>query len=63
MLVSTALEWLQSQFNKDIFMLQSLVTSVTILAASVWIASNYFFDSDEQFRIIIFKQWLNKWDI
>ena len=32
-------------------MLQSLVAPDTILAASVWIASNCFFDSDEQFPI------------
>ena len=29
-------------------MLQSFVAPETIVADSVWIASNYFFDSDEQ---------------
>ena len=48
MFISTALERFPSQFNKEFSMLQSFVAPETILADSVWIASNCFFDSDEQ---------------
>ena len=47
MLVSTALELLPSQFNKEFFKCCK-VSSDTILAASVWIASDCFFYSDQQ---------------
>ena len=46
--VSATLKSLPSQVSKEFSILQSFVAPMIILAASVWIASNRFFESGEQ---------------